>query len=533
MPFMVAALFVGCSSEEEALAPEAVETQTEAAKLVVTESGVVDIPLVATRGTSKVTVQYTSAGTSVRMDVPFTQVSQQTNGAMVSGYARVYSATPTCVNVYDGDALVGENILLPGMVTTATATTRAASPEVGDMDAMYVVRFDGDQPIGDDGDSETPGYLFHPYHDMTGHITANTATMGRIYTEGMEWNYDGTVPYIYSSDGSAVAPYLATVPDVLANPYWFDATGYSKDDYKVIWYKVKKYDRESYVVYGLVTKKDAKEVTPLPYDEKLTDTVLPAPVDPDQPTDDQVKQDGIYHNNGVVMYDRDGDKDYNDLVVDYDVEARFPKADGQFPYVKLTMHLRAMGSEANLDNVSMAFKGLNDYVCEQDDFNITFHGISSDKLGHDVPEAVRHNTLVPSVEAGTDNLRATIGGLGWVLSNKTPGWYDLDEHGCYNLTQQTFNGKPFATLSVMLYPKSDATEADVEAEIASILDVAKQGFLFNGGTGDYIVAPVGTPHVAEPYSFGEAFPMYPEAGWWTYDGDQHNYDAAKVVNINK
>lgn len=565
-----AALLAGCSSEDEAVVAEQ-EVQPEASvvgTLVVTQSGVTEIPLVAAKGTKTVTVEYPSNGNLTRMSVPFKQTSSRTNGSLVSGSISLYSATATCVNVYDGTSKIGENILLPGFVAehrTTTATRWGGEwnlnhpgQKVGDTDAYFFVRID-DEVVGNiHGSNGQNSSEYYP-QSQQGESVFASVNKGRIQTEGVKWQQgtNGVSNYVYSSDGSGTADILKEIPDFLGNQqsvfgeYLFDP-----NFYKIIWYTVK-YQDGVWHVDGLVTKIEKETIDPTPTPDpdptptpdpdpdptptptptpdpvpEPIDTIVPSPVNPDVPSDTVRKEDAIYHNAGVMMYDKDGDKDYNDLVVDYDVEARFPKADGQFPYIKLTMHLRAMSNECDLNKVSMNLKDLENYVCPSDDMYITIQGVNVKDLSYKYPDAIKNTELKPSVSIDGDVI-ASLENLGWVLTNKTEGWYELDEHGCYNLTQETFNGKPFATLSIMLYPKSDASEAEIEVAIAGILDVAKQSFNFDAGEGDYIIAPVGTPHVSEPYGFEETFPKYPEEGWWLYNAEQQNYDAEKVVNINK
>lgn len=534
-PLVMAALLAGCSSNEDVLSDGNNENLSKATNLVVKESGVSDVPLVATQGTTEVTVEYTSGGVSQKMNVPFTTTSTQANGALVSGHVQLYSSTPTCINVYNGDRLIGENIQLAGTVYEKSTVTRAGAAKTGEATAYYVVRMGNatyNESWGNINDEE-PAYMFQPYHDMTGHVSSTEYSVGTVNVEGVDWDTFGSAHYKYSSDGSAVAPILATVPDVFAHQGDFGFLNYSEDNYKVIWYKVRQSGTDEYTVYGYLTEKSTSEVTAIPYDKQLKNSRISAPVNPDEPSADQKKEDGIYHNGGVVMYAQSGNAAYNDLVVDYDVEARFPKADGQYPYIKVAMHLRAMSNACSLHTVGINFKGLQNFVCPTDDMYITFNGVNVKDLDATYPQSVKNTELKPLVEFTGDGVGVYVKGLQWILDNHTPGWYDTDAHGCYNLTQETFNGQPFATLNVMLYPKNESSESSLEAAVASVLDVAQQSILFNGEAGTCIIAPTGTPHVAEPNTFGEAFPKYPSDNWWTNHTDGQNYDATKVVNMNK
>lgn len=564
-----AAVLAGCSSEDDALssAQGSVSETSEVTTLVVSQSGVSEIPLVAQKGTTSVTVEYSSNGALTTMSVPFETTSTQANSSLVSGKITLYSATSTLINVYNGNEKIGENILLPGFVTTkrTTTTTRTGMPgwgpsgqggyksgqdeKVGDNDAYYYVRLD-DEVAHELGSAGQASSNYYPQTN-TGGTYFGSLNKGRISTSAVStWQSgtDGVKLYIYSSDGSGTADALAEIPDFFGNKTSIFpaaiASGLNADDYHIIWYTVKLQDG-TWHVDGMLTKKSKTDinpepVTPEPEDTikpgpdptpEPVDTIVPGPDQPDEPGDTVKTADAIYHNAGVMMYDKDGDKDYNDLVIDYDVEARFPKDESSFPYIKINMHLRAMSNVCDLEKVGMNFKDLASYVCPADDMYITIHGVNVKDLDATVPESIKNTELKPNVTISGDVI-ASLENLGWVLTNNTEGWYTLDEHGCYNLTQETFNGKPFATLSIMLYPKSGSSVADIEKAVASVLDVAKQSFTFDGAEGDYIIAPVGTPHVSEPYTFEQAFPKYPAEGWWTYDETVQNYDAEKVVNIN-
>lgn len=515
--------FAGCSSDDEVIDQGNTEQNQTVATKVVTESGVQEIPLVVTRGTSDVTVKYTSNGQPAEMKVPFTQTSQRNGSSLVSGKVTLYSPTATCVNIFNGNNLVAENVLLTG--TQTKAKVQSTSETVGDTDAWFFVRIDNSILENHDWSGKS-SELFYP---QLANGNSDYSKKGRIYTEGIDWKTSDNEPYyIYSSDGSATAPLLAEIPEFTAEDFP-EAIRADFDNYKIIWYVVKKQASESdgWHVDGYLTTKDNNTVTPTTGEDK-EDSVIVKPVDPDQPsTDVEKSEDGIYHDSGVMLYDNDGDKDYNDLVVDYDVEARFPK-DGNFPYIKIVMHLRALSCN-RLDKVSMNFDKLDQYVCAADDMNITFHDVRiQDTPYEDVPDFT--DCWLQPERSG--DLSISVSRLQWLLNNDNEnGWYQLDENGWYNVTNESFNGKPFATLTVMLYPKEGSTEEDIEQAVANILDVARQSFSFGdevGGedTGDYIIAPTGTAHVEEGSNIYEAYPNYPNDGWWETFVDEN------IVKIN-
>lgn len=537
--FLGAVLMSGCSSDEGILPSSGGSTSGEASMTkVVKTSGVQKLPLTVTRGTTEVSVEYTSGGQKKTFALPFTETSRAENSAMVSGFATIYSETPAEINVYNQQKLVAENVLLTGrQMTTQSSNVSSASASTA-QNAYFFIRVDQNIP---DYQADSPKN-YYPQNRGGGSAFLEI-NRGKIETDvakfgipELQWSYPqkGSVTqYIYSSNGSATAPVILEEPDITKIKIKGEVIDTTQ--YKVIWYVVKLQNDGIWHVDGFLTKKSTTSVDGNGEEGEDDDIVIPTiPEKPDTPDVDKTS-DGIYHDAGVMLYDQDGDKDYNDLVVDYDVEARFPK-DGNFPYIKIVMHLRALSTK-QLDKVSMDLKDLDKYVCPADDMNITFQGISTnetpnvsnpDDYHYDIPDFTDCG-LVPSVEG---QLSASVSNLQWLLTNGHE-WYQLDGNGYYNVTQESFNGKPFATLSIMLYPKTDMTEEDVEQMVANILDTARKSFSFDGQEGDYIIAPVGTPHVAEGYVFSEAFPNYPKDGWWINDENQTNFDETKVVDINK
>ena len=527
-------IFSGCSSDDN-LADGSISPNGGNGKaIVITNSGVERIPLVVEKGTKAVKLVYTSGGAKKSFTAKFTETSSAGNSSMVGGYATVYSKMPMVVDVYDGNNLVAENLQLKGRQAKMANATPAQGTE---REAYFFIRTDGKIP----GFSAESSLKYYPQNaDGTTH--AGDINRGKIETDlgkigikELHWTYPNggdIIRYLFSSDGSAVAPVILEEPDI--TKIKLDGKDIDTTKYKVVWYVAKEQTNSAnhpwHVDGVLVEKSNNGPVV----DKDTADVVIPTP--PENPDNVSKTEDGIYHDGGVMEYDCDGDKDYNDLVVDYDVEARFPK-DDNFPYIKIAMHLRALSGCSSIDSVSLDFKDLDKYVCPNDDMNITFQGIAIDKTPnydsdpqYNIPD-FKDCALKPFVDG---NLSVGVGNLQWLVNNGNKnGWYKLDENGWYNVTQESFNGKPFATLSVMLYPKSDMTDADIEQAVANILDVTRKSFKFNGRDGDYIIAPVGTPHVVQGYTFKEAFPNYPNEGWWKNDDEKQNFDPEKVVDINK
>ena len=533
---MSTVMFTACSQDE------AVGSADDAGKVVTTQltSGVQTVPLVVTKGTTAVTVEYTSNGKKEQVSAPFTQTSENANSAMVSGYVLIYSPTATSVTIYNGDEAVAENVALDGPTVETSGTSTKAN-------AYFYVRNDGTIP--DEGAEKATKYF--PL-DNNGKSLMSTVNAAEIETDltkvspELTWKNDngknGTYEYMYSTDGSATegiifkeAPSYFIGENFKALLTKLGISG-NPDDYKIIWYVVKK-QKDGWHVDGAVVKKGTTDVdVTIPDDKNVRVSHV---VKPDE---DNNVGEGLYHNGGVMLYDGDGDKDYNDLVVDYDVEARLPKAGNTYktPYIKVVMNLRALGA-VNLDSVSLNLDGLRDYICVNDDTYITFQGVNKDKTPCTVdkwaiPDFSGSNCGLTAKVSGNTIISA--GNLQWILNNgNASGWYKLDPNGLYNETQADFNAKPFATLTVMLYPK-EGTEAmtaeQIEATINKIMDVAENSFTFNGLKGDYYIAPVGTPHVAEGNKITDVYKNFPDVTkkWWDVS-DTNNYDCTKAVDPNK
>lgn len=518
----------GCSSDDDTTGLSPGETEEFAATQVVKTSGLKTIPVVATRGTESVTVEYLSGGKTAQISAPFNVTSSADNSALVSGTVQLYSSTPTTVNILSGTDVLAENVLLPGLTTTAST-----GEKVGDTDAYFFVRIDKEILNG----GSYTGQSASKFYPQTAYGGSSFTKKGRITTEGQTfYSDDYSSNYIYSLTGAGTADVINEIPEFTAadfvqamSPSEYREFAANFDNYKIIWYLVHYPTSDNkWHVDGYLTYKDTDEIEPTDEDKNKENSDVPKPVDPDEPDDPDTPDvpktdDGIYHESGVLLYEYDNEViDYNDLVVDYDIEARFPK-DGNTPYIKVVMHLRALSSK-DINSVSIDFDELQDLVCPADDMNISFHGVNIQDLPQaDIPD-FSDCTLQPTqqgnLELGVDNVQ-------WILTNdNASGWYNLDGSGYYNVTPETFNGQPFATVSFMLYPKEDSTEEDIEQAVANILSVATQSFKVNGKTGNYIIAPTGTPHAIEGTTFFDAFPDYPNEGWWT------SYNEDNVIKIN-
>lgn len=547
-PLLAAAVLAGCSSDDT-IATDGGTAQggNDAATLIVEASGVETVSVVAPKGTDSLTVEYLSGGAAKSFSVPFTTVSGDEKSSFVKGYIKLYSPTETAVTIKNGSNVIAENVILKGFVTSPSL--KGSTQTAGDRDAYYVVY------LSDELESLDPAGECKTGVRLNG---------GRVNTNAdIDWEYiysKANDKVISSPDGSGLAEALAVIPDFFAAKNSIFpasvANVINSNDYEIVWtfIQVPSNGRDVRVAGHLQKKQtestdkgDTGKIDKGDTDESGTKdpSVVPSPSTPDQPTTDQKTLEGIYHYNGTMMWDCSGDEDFNDLVLDYDVEYRSTNS-GLFPYIKIVAHVRAMSADAknfdNLDRVNIGFKNLNQFMGENKALDITFHTVSyTDKAKMDengIP-FYRYGTpgcgLVPVWQENYDYNCASITGLQWILTNGTQGWYDLDSEGNYNLTQESLNGKPFATLSIELHPdEGDYTKfgADVRTQILDILtDMAVcPDFSFSKAGGQscsslYRIAPSMTPHVKAGSTFKKAFPNYPADGW--YD----TFNANEVVNV--
>lgn len=545
---MVSAILFSSCSENDAVENEADKNGNVTTELT---SGVQKIPLVVPASTKNVTVEYTSNGVKTESTAPFTQTSTASNSSVVSGYVLLYAPSATSVNIYNGDTVLAENIPLTGPTKTTTYVTKALSNKTvatsTKAKAYFYVRNDGTIP----DETAQSSKKYFP-QTSNGGCVQSEENQGEIETDlskissTISWQNDNgknnTWQYVYSTDGTATEGIIfKDTPSYFTGDNFITLLkklGISGDpnDYRIIWYVVKK-QSDGWHVDGAVVKKPTAKVdvtVPESKDIHITHVV--------KPDADNHVEDGLYHNGGVMLYDADGDKDYNDLVVDYDIETRLPKSGStsNFPYIKVVLNLRALSCK-NLDNVSINLDGLKDYVCDNDDTHITFQGVDKEQTPcavdkWQIPDFSGNNCTLTATVSG--NTAVTAGNLQWLLNNGNASqWFNLDVNGYYNVTQNSFNGKPFATITVMFYPKAGSeaqTSEQIEETIDKIMDVAENSFTFNGKSGDYYIAPVGTPHVAEGYKITDVYKNFPDVSktWWDIT-DTQNYDYTKAIDPNK
>lgn len=534
---LFATVLAGCSSNDDITTPNGDNGDGKGTQTII-NSGVQSIPLVAPKGTENVIVKYTSEGTEKTFVVPFVTLYETGNNSLVNGQVTLFSAKPAIISITDdADNVLAENILLSGR-QFSTASTSSAVAKGKEMAYYFIARDKGEGAQYKESDYYPTSSYGGPY--------VGAMNYGYIYSEGVNWETDSNGSrYIYSSDGSAISDLLSEIPDLTGheNSKVANFLNYNTETQEIVWNTIKEVDGK-WFVYGLVKSKSAnngdnsdKGENPGGDKGELVDSIIPSPVNPDAPTTEQKKLEGIYHNCGVLMWDNDGDKDYNDLVVDYDMEYRSSNS-GVAPYIKIVMHLRAM-SKNNINRVDFNFDNLERYVAPNDDFDIWFHGISINdteehRLNHkyDNGEAlpIPFNSTNCKLIPGWDKEKSSayVDNLQWLLTNATDGWYKYDEHGCYNLTQDSWNRKPFATLYLELHPTEWTADGDMRTNIINALNVTKQYFTVDGESGDYIIAPNQTPHTAEGYTFKEAFPNYPNAGWYK---NAKRYNKECVVDV--
>lgn len=354
---------------------------------------------------------------------------------------------------------------------------------------------------------------------------------GRIRTDlsayALQWKENtadhNTTHYIYSADGSAVAATIVEQPDVNALLQGTNLT-FNPETQKVIWY-VTKFTYGSWHVDGVIVKKETQELKDDAEKPKNLIGQSVTSVHAQDATEASPAQ-GVLHNGGVAMFESDGDMDYNDLVVDFDVETRYTEEN--FPYVKLVMHLRAL-SVRDIRRVALNLDGFEDLVAAEDDFAITVRETNiqnTPKTDETDPSYNLPDFRDTGLTVGRlDNQGLEAGNVQWLLENGNQhGWFKLDASGWYNVTQEDFNGKPFMTVEAMHYPKEGA---DVQGTVNKLISTLSHSFLLNGVAAEPIIVPTLTPHTAEGFTLRQAFPTYPTEGWWS----DAKVDDAKVVHI--
>lgn len=235
-----------------------------------------------------------------------------------------------------------------------------------------------------------------------------------------------------------------------------------------------------------------------------------------------------YHSTGTAFFDTGSDEDYNDAVLDYDIEGRIPSTAeltrGQYPYIKIIIHARAFGDN-QIDEAGLDFEGINtDNVMAQDDFNITVGGRNLTDVSATAAEKIKANSTI-----GAENSTFSMSGLSWLFGDEALATsytsskgknvkfnIDSNANGLYNmeLADQNKEGE-LITLAVMLYPK-DVSATNMEDWKTKMNDlittVSKQKFFITLTDGTklnyYVLAPTLTKHTPYPNTLSEAYPDF-------------------------
>lgn len=334
---------------------------------------------------------------------------------------------------------------------------------------------------------------------------------------------DGTVP-AKMFDQAGDATFTVAAPSELVYP------GHTFEGWK---------DNETGIIYqpGDVYQMDNKDVEFTAQWKNVTITPLPG-ADP-TPTKDEESEGTYYHSSGVAMFETTGeDYDYNDAVLDYDIEGYIPSADsleaGNWPYLKTTIHLRAL-SDDQITSVGIDLEGLDkDFFCEADDMYIT----AGNSL--DIKEVLKNTTAniqgtKPNFAEGSYGI--DLSGIEWLMTKEACETKYTNSKGeemffnksadpelnyWYNVERDDENfGGDLLTITVVCYPDMSKMTLDEWKEKMEdiICDIENQKFYVTvNGEKNYncIKAPFLTKHTDETNPFIDAYPEYgKEADWYS------------------
>lgn len=282
----------------------------------------------------------------------------------------------------------------------------------------------------------------------------------------------------------------------------------------------------------------------------IWDDEIPAPLPGADPTPTKEEKDNgtYYHSSGVAMFETTGnDNDYNDAVLDYDIEGYIPSADsleaGNWPYLKTTIHLRAL-SDDQITSVGIDLEGLDkDFFCEADDMYIT--------VGNslDIKEVLKNTTAKiegtkPNFAEGSYDI--DLSGIEWLMTKEACETKYTNSKGVemffnksadpelnywYNVERDDENfGGDLLTITVVCYPDmSKMTLDEWKDKMEDIIcDIENQKFYVTvNGEKNYncIKAPILTKHTDETNAFTTAYPEYgTEDDWYNKPASFTNED---------
>lgn len=282
----------------------------------------------------------------------------------------------------------------------------------------------------------------------------------------------------------------------------------------------------------------------------IWDDEIPAPLPGADPTPTKEEKDNgtYYHSSGVAMFETTGnDNDYNDAVLDYDIEGYIPSADsleaGNWPYLKTTIHLRAL-SDDQITSVGIDLEGLDkDFFCEADDMYIT--------VGNslDIKEVLKNTTAKiegtkPNFAEGSYDI--DLSGIEWLMTKEACETKYTNSKGVemffnqsadpelnywYNVERDDENfGGDLLTITVVCYPDMSKMTLDEWKEKMEdiICDIENQKFYVTvNGEKNYncIKAPILTKHTNETNAFTTAYPEYgTEDDWYNKPASFTNED---------
>lgn len=183
----------------------------------------------------------------------------------------------------------------------------------------------------------------------------------------------------------------------------------------------------------------------------------------------------FYHSSGVVMFDDSWpnnpvvgsvDADFNDVVVDYDIEAKTVDANTApsqtwREQVKVVMHLRTMGGDYP-QSVGLYLEGLSSKYIDNTSTKLT--------IGNDNTDEIPANSLKASVSTAEDHPKIQINNLGWLNSSEAQTtYYTNSKTGA----KQLFNNRT--------YDKSQAERYAHDNGNAPLFYNVNSGYINQGG----------------------------------------------------
>ncbi|MEG1642847.1 MAG: LruC domain-containing protein [Bacteroidales bacterium] len=256
---------------------------------------------------------------------------------------------------------------------------------------------------------------------------------------------------------------------------------------------------------------------------------------PEDAVNEYVTADGpftYYHSSGVAMFDDSwprattGDGDFNDVVIDYDIEAKIvdenaAPAEAYRECIKVVMHVRAIGGGAS-QRVGLILDGiLSDYI----DKDASTCKLTIGNWNEDIPR----RTLTADIDLSNPRPIININNIGWLIqsgavnttyiNSKTgapqvfntrvldPAYQDDGTSKFYNVNRGYINvgGDLFTVTATLVGKYSAANGADYLAMqayfIKTVMDTESQNFFIKSLTSGYEIHMKGYMPTDEYYPY--------------------------------